>query len=112
MQGDDALRLVAQTMRQHAGDLAERYGVGEFAFVSLGDKNTLPQLVENFRLAIQTLAVEHAAASSGILTVSAGVIVCNPQHNISSEQLLGTTDQLLYQAKAGGPNRVVQQVLE
>ena len=115
MQGDDALRTVAQTMRRHAqraGDLAARYGGEEFAFVSLGDRNALPQLVENFRQAIQNLAVEHAAASGGILTVSAGVIACSPHRGISREQLLSATDQLLYQAKAQGRNRMVHQIVE
>lgn len=115
MQGDDALRAVAQTMRQHAqraGDLAARYGGEEFAFISLGSKETLPQLVENFRLAIQGLAIAHAAAPLGWLSISAGVVVCSPTQNTGLEKLLSNADQLLYQAKAQGRNRIEQITLE
>ncbi|MGN1057432.1 MAG: diguanylate cyclase [Comamonas sp.] len=115
MQGDDALRAVAQTMRQHAqraGDLAARYGGEEFAFVNMGQKDTMPQLVENFRVAIYNLGIAHAASPMGQLTVSAGVVVCSPTLSRSLSDLLNQADQLLYQAKTDGRNRVQLQVLE
>lgn len=115
MQGDDALRAVARTMRQHAqraGDLAARYGGEEFAFVSLGQQTALPQLVENFRLAVHHLAIKHPTAPTGWLSISAGVVVCSPTQNIGSAQLLSSADHLLYQAKAQGRNRIVHTTLE
>ena len=115
LQGDDALRAVARAMRQHAqraGDLAARYGGEEFAFISLGEPSSLPQLVEHFRQAIEGLCLEHAKAPRGQLTISAGVVVCNAQQGIALEQLVSHADQLLYQAKALGRNRVQQLLME
>jgi len=115
LQGDDALRSVAHTMRQYAqraGDLAARYGGEEFAFVCLGDAQSLPQAMEGFRHAIHTLAIPHAGTPAGQLTVSAGVVVCSPQRNITEAELLALADQLLYQAKTAGRNRLQFQILE
>ncbi|MBQ0130607.1 MAG: diguanylate cyclase [Comamonas sp.] len=116
LQGDDALRAVAHTMRQHAqraGDLAARYGGEEFAFISLGEPSNLPLLVEHFRQAIEALHLEHASAPLGKLTISAGVVVCSAQQPaIAIEQLISSADQLLYQAKAQGRNRVQQLLME
>ena len=109
LQGDDALRAVAHTMRhsaQRANDLAARYGGEEFAFISLGNQDALPQLVESFRLAIVALQIAHAGSIHGHLTVSAGVVVC-PSHALTTPaELLAQADQLLYQAKAQGRNRI------
>ncbi|WP_284335304.1 diguanylate cyclase [Comamonas sp. NoAH] len=115
LQGDDALRAVAQAMRQHAqraGDCAARYGGEEFAFVSLGSKEALPQMVKNFRSTINCLRIPHAASPSGQLTVSAGIVVCSPQASRTVPQLLEIADSLLYQAKAQGRDRMLYQLLE
>lgn len=115
LQGDDALRAVAGAMRQHAqraGDCAARYGGEEFAFVSLGTKESLPTLVENFRQSIQQLRITHSASATGQLTASAGVVVCGPHLRTGVPELLAAADQLLYQAKSQGRNRMVQQVWE
>lgn len=114
LQGDDALRSVARTMQQYAqraGDLAARYGGEEFAFISLGDPDTLPHILEQFRAAIEALQVPHAKSSMGVLTVSAGGVVCPPAHSMALDQLLSHADQLLYQAKSQGRNRVQCEVL-
>lgn len=115
LQGDDALRAVASAMRQHAqraGDCAARYGGEEFAFVCLGAQTSLPALVENFRSSVEQLGIAHHASTTGQLTVSAGVVVCSPHHRITVAELLAAADQLLYQAKAQGRNRMLVQVLE
>lgn len=115
LQGDDALRAVAQAMRQHAqrvGDLAARYGGEEFAFVNMGSKETMPQLAENFRQAIVNLGISHQGSPMGQLTISAGVVVCRPQLSSSLSDLLNHADQLLYQAKTQGRNRIQLRVLE
>lgn len=114
MQGDDALRAVAHTMRQYAqraGDVAARYGGEEFAFVSLGTPDTLPQQMESLRQAITQLAMAHTSSPNGVLSVSIGVVVCAPLYQADLATLLQAADQLLYQAKAQGRNQVQQQLL-
>lgn len=114
MQGDDALRAVAHTMRQYAqraGDVAARYGGEEFAFVSLGTPDTLPQQMESLRQAITQLAMAHTSSPNGVLSVSIGVVVCAPLYQADVATLLQAADQLLYQAKAQGRNQVQQQLL-
>lgn len=114
LQGDDALRSVAWAMRQHAqraGDLAARYGGEEFAFISLGPEPSLPQQVEHFRQTVQELGIAHAGAPSQQLTVSAGVVVVPPGSQLPLSELLGQADQLLYEAKAQGRNRMCVKVL-
>ena len=115
LQGDDALRAVAASMRQfaqRAGDLAARYGGEEFAFISLGDAHALPQLMHSLREAVQALHITHARTPLGELTISVGVIVSHPQQACSASDLLAQADQLLYQAKAQGRNQVQAQVLD
>lgn len=115
LQGDDALRAVAQVMRQHArraGDLAARYGGEEFAFISMGQQHDLPRLMEEFRQAVQDLHIAHRAAACQELTISAGVVVCGPLATLDLQDVLAQADQYLYQAKAQGRNRVQVGVLE
>lgn len=109
LQGDDALRSVASVMRGHAkrvGELAARYGGEEFAFISIGDRHSLPLLVEQFRQAIQDLGIAHIAAPSGALTISAGVVVKGASSRAELQEVLTLADELLYAAKAQGRNRV------
>lgn len=115
LQGDDALRSVAWAMRQHAqraGDLAARYGGEEFAFISLGPDPSLPQQVEHFRQTVQELGIAHAGSPSQQLSVSAGVVVVPPGSQLPLSDLLALADQLLYEAKAQGRNRMCVKVLE
>lgn len=115
LQGDDALRAVASAMRQHAqraGDMAARYGGEEFAFISLGPDPSLPLQVELFRQTVQELGIAHAGSPSQQLSVSAGVVVVAPGSQLPLPELLGLADQLLYEAKAQGRNRMCVKVLE
>lgn len=109
LQGDDALRAVARVLRQHAaraGETAARYGGEEFAFIGPGSAQDLPALLERFRQAVNALRVPHAASPSGVLTVSVGLVVCHPGQDSSLQALLATADQLLYDAKARGRDRM------
>lgn len=115
LQGDDALRAVAWAMRQHAqraGDLAARYGGEEFAFISLGVEQSLPQQVEHFRHTVHELGITHAGSPFGQLSVSAGVVVAAPGSQLPLPDLLALADQLLYEAKTQGRNRMCCKVLE
>ncbi|HET8871963.1 MAG TPA: diguanylate cyclase [Aquabacterium sp.] len=110
--GDQALRLVAQTLARllgRPGDLAVRYGGEEFLVV-------LPQtnlagaahIAETIRQCVEGL--EYQANDTEVkLTVSIGVASCIPGPCTRIEDLLHTADQLLYQAKRDGRNRCAVQ---
>ncbi|MDO4593180.1 MAG: GGDEF domain-containing protein, partial [Comamonadaceae bacterium] len=66
----------------------------------------------NFRQAIVNLGISHQGTPMGQLTISAGVVVCRPQLSSSLSDLLNHADQLLYQAKTQGRNRIQLRVLE
>ena len=115
LQGDDALRAVAHTMRQftqRAGDLAARYGGEEFGFVCMGDAQSLPQWMEGLRDAVYALHIPHAKSPQQRLTISAGVVVCAPHAVLAASEVLQLADQLLYQAKAEGRNCVRKQLVQ
>ena len=116
MQGDDALRSVAQLMRQHAqraGELAARYGGEEFGFIHIGDNGVgLPLLMEELRHAVEQLALPHSSSKFGVLTISVGVIVTGPGARVTLQQMLTMADELLYSAKASGRNCVRTALME
>jgi diguanylate cyclase (GGDEF)-like protein len=110
--GDDCLRQVAHTLRKSLGrpsDLAARYGGEEFAVILPGTGAVGARYVaERLRLAILDLALPHADNQGGLVTISAGVRTFHPGSGDIGEpgEFVNQADALLYQAKAGGRNRV------
>jgi diguanylate cyclase (GGDEF)-like protein len=107
LQGDDALRAVAQVLKQHAqrsDEIAARYGGEEFAFIGLGSSATLPALMEKFRVAVGALSIPHLASPTGYLSVSTGLVVWKPDPETTLQEVMTQVDQLLYEAKAQGRN--------
>lgn len=110
--GDDCLRLVAQVLHStlsRPGDLVARYGGEEFAAV-------LPQtneegaiaVAQRMQLALAQLKLRHDYSPvSPHVTVSMGVACTIPSHQRSIHNLLDEADQLLYQAKQQGKNRIL-----
>lgn len=110
LQGDEALRTVAQTLQAHArrpDDLAARIGGEEFTLLMPGDE-LLVQRIEDFRQAVVAQAIPHADSSTGpTLTVSCGLVVAHQLDRITPTDLLQKADTLLYTAKFQGRNRTV-----
>ncbi|MBZ5557555.1 MAG: diguanylate cyclase [Acidobacteriia bacterium] len=104
--GDEALRLVAETVRDklRRHDLLGRYGGEEFALL-------LPEtplagatlVVERIRQAVAALAFEHQR-SLVTLTISAGVVFRRAEEPLAAA--LERADAALYAAKDQGRNRV------
>ena len=108
--GDEALRTIAQTI---AGGLREydfvaRYGGEEFVLLfDLVTQRTIEVAANRIRRSIEELAIEHTSnIPSEVITISMGACFCDDPSAVSSESVLNRADELLYQAKNAGRNRV------
>ena len=110
--GDDCLVRIADCIRhlfQRAGELPVRLGGEEFAVILPAYDSDLAQAAaERVRSAVLALQCPHAGAPLGQLSVSLGVAAWTPadEQPLDFEALLERADRALYQAKAGGRNRV------
>lgn len=110
--GDIALRQIAEVIEAHARrplDVCGRYGGEEFVALWVEDDPArIEAHAEALRAAIQARAIEHAASRVvPVVTVSIGLcLVASPEPQDSLRGALATADHLLYEAKAGGRNRV------
>jgi len=108
--GNDCLRAVAQTLRRtlhRPGDLCARYGGEEFAAILPGtDPAGAVAVAESLRASIEELAVPHAPAIKGVVTISVGVGTAQAGDDATPESLIGSADKALYEAKHLGRNRV------
>lgn len=108
--GDEALRLFADTVRARlrVSDVFGRWGGEEFGLIlPATDGPGAMRLAEEVRSAVEALALRDAAARPVPLRISAGVAVAASDSALSSARLYALADQALYQAKAGGRNRVI-----
>lgn len=109
--GDNCLRQVCDALKDYAqrsGELIGRYGGEEF--VVLLPRMTLvraKELAEGMCKSIADLNIEHGESMGNKVTISLGVAAMLPTVNDESANLLRVADRCLYQAKAGGRNRVV-----
>ncbi len=110
LQGDKALKYVARAManvaRQFNAPLA-RFGGEEFALL-LPKSNLAAAQEVSWQLcqSVRDLCIPHQGSqNSGIITISIGGVVCEPDGLTQPNQLLEFADQSLYKAKRGGRNR-------
>lgn len=104
--GDDALRHVSSILGAQCrrGDLICRYGGEEFAvFFRDATGAEALALAERLRMAIERSACRHGTTTI-FLTVSVGC--AEKRHCDDIEDILKSADELLYQAKREGRNRV------
>jgi two-component system, cell cycle response regulator len=107
--GDRALQAVASQLRYHArtGDAIYRYGGEEFLCVFPEQSAvTGTQAVERMRVGLQKLAITHAGRPDGILTMSAGLSILDPEHVRPASDVLKEADAALYRAKEYGRDRI------
>jgi diguanylate cyclase (GGDEF)-like protein len=112
LQGDAALRHVAQTLQQRlrGQDLLGRFGGEEFLALAPGigaDPDGL-HLADALRTTVAARPVNIDGGRAMKLTVSVGVAELGPDDATSLEALISAADAALYRAKELGRNRIEQ----
>jgi diguanylate cyclase (GGDEF)-like protein len=113
--GDECLASVAKEIDQlfnRPSDVVARYGGEEFAVVlPYVSSENAKGLAEQLRQAIDKAT--YAADGNEIdVTVSIGVATISPREvDVAPRDLIGWADSVLYEAKAGGRNRVCQHLV-
>lgn len=109
--GDTCLRALADVLRSSMGrapDLAARYGGEEFACIL--PETTLAGAVavaERIQAGVALLHIEHRGSpTSPIVTLSCGVVCVNAVPAFVPTEIVAAADAALYEAKAGGRNRI------
>jgi diguanylate cyclase (GGDEF)-like protein len=107
-QGDECLRAVAALLTASArrpGDSVARYGGEEFAMLlPATDMEGALLVAERLIAALDGMAMEHAGAPGGLLSLSVGV-ACGDGGD--SGRLVREADQALYRAKRVGRGRAM-----
>ncbi len=108
--GDQALQAVASVIRDclRDTDILGRIGGEEFAAVlPQSDTDSALQIAERLRLCIEELEF---LTNGDRLTLSASIGLATLHDGESLDQLMARADELLYQAKNSGRNRVIAAV--
>lgn len=114
--GDACLRQVAEALQAalRTGQArVYRYGGEEFVILLDGCRHhELQQIAERLRQQVANLVLqhEHRPDRLGHITISIGAALANPALG-DAEQLLRHCDELLYQAKQQGRNRVCMEAI-
>ncbi|MDZ8262295.1 PleD family two-component system response regulator [Nostoc sp. ChiQUE01b] len=114
--GDHCLQKIAQAIKdmiKRPGDLVARYGGEEFAVILPNtDTKGVTHVADEICHAVRALAIPHQNSQvSSYVTISVGFTTEIPQPDSDLEEMIATADRALYQAKAAGRDRFVQNIL-
>ena len=108
--GDQALKNVARVLAHQTDPhptLCARLGGDEFIAVWYDVERPRAELIAaRIPRTVESLAMRNEGVGGGILTVSVGLAVVQPDFNAAGGDLLRRADQALYQAKQYGRNRL------
>ena len=110
--GDRALAAVGRVFGENmrSGDRCYRYGGEEFLVLLRGHTRAqATAAMERLRQEIESLRLVHAGSPFGVLTISIGLAYASPFPNLDVDDLMTRADSALYEAKAEGRNRVVEE---
>lgn len=111
--GDAVLQRVAQVIQgnlQRAGDQFFRLGGEEFGILLSVDHpaDKIVSFIDKIRADIEALGITHELAAHQVITASVGLVWAGPDSKATRpEDVYAAADELLYQAKSQGRNRVV-----
>lgn len=106
--GDDALRVVAQTIKQivRTSDRVFRYGGEEILILMPEEKiESAFKCADRARMAVENLQIPHKASPLGVLTLSGGV--ASEKEGVWMD-LVERADKALYRSKNNGRNRTTK----
>jgi diguanylate cyclase (GGDEF)-like protein len=113
--GNAVLRAVAHCIRgelRRSGDVLFRLGGEEFGVLfTASTADTSRQFIERLRVAVRSLKIEHLDNPSGVITASFGVGWWDKgvTYRLTSDQMYAVADNMLYEAKESGRDRVAIQ---
>ncbi|QGQ98539.1 diguanylate cyclase [Paenibacillus psychroresistens] len=111
LSGDECIKTVAQVLNSSVnrpGDLAARFGGEEF-IVLLPDTELegAMKVARSIRATVEALQIVHAGSLiNDYVTVSLGVATISPGVEQTAKELVYAADQVLYEAKQNGRNRI------
>ncbi|AVH73250.1 response regulator [Nostoc sp. 'Lobaria pulmonaria (5183) cyanobiont'] len=114
--GDRCLQKIAQAFQdiiKRPGDLVARYGGEEFAVILPNtDTKGATHVADIICHAVRALAIPHQNSQVGsYVTISVGFTTEIPQPDSNLEEIIAAADRALYEAKAAGRDRFVQNIL-
>ena len=117
LQGDATLKMVARVMKntlKRPGDYLFRLGGEEFGvLISNITEDKAYNMAERLRRNVHELKIEHQRSkTSEHLSISIGLVVLRPDHEIDPESIISCADENLYTAKEEGRNKVIQTCLQ
>jgi diguanylate cyclase (GGDEF)-like protein len=107
--GDEVLKSVARLLRTNfrETDIICRFGGEEFVVVMpAATLQDCQDRAEQLRASMASQTFTYGTEMIGPVTLSAGISALNPESD-TADDLLRRADNALYQAKAGGRNRVI-----
>lgn len=109
--GDKVIVSVAKTIDSHlqrSTDFLARYGGEEFVAFLLGDSSEKAFAhLKKIRQAVEDRHIPHAPSVAEWVTISIGGMTVIPQTGDTYQAALKVADNMLYEAKSSGRNRVV-----
>lgn len=113
--GDEVLIEISTSLNSYfhrSNDFIFRIGGEEFCVITQFDSiRALEVHLQNLLIFIRSLSIENKQAPLKVVTMSAGAVLCFPQHNLPAGKLLKMADQLLYESKRNGRNTLTLKVV-
>ena len=114
-EGDEALKKVAGVINNNiiaSGGIAARFGGEEFISACIGltpEENF--ELGEKIRKEILEKGIKNEKTELGILSISVGIAISKSGDIITKSEIMSLADEMLYEAKKTGKNKVVMKQL-
>lgn len=114
-EGDEALKKVATIINRNIiqnNGIAARFGGEEFISACTGlttEENY--NLGQKIRKEIYDLDIKNEQTKLGILSISVGIAISIPDEIVTKSEIMSLADEMLYEAKKTGKNKVVMKVL-
>ena len=114
-EGDEALKKVAGVNNNNiiaCGGIAARFGGEEFISACIGltsEENF--ELGEKIKKEILEMGIKNEKTELGILSISIGIAIAKPDNIITKSEIMSLADEMLYEAKKTGKNKVAMKLM-